>query len=122
MHQFSVTLIEGIGEITRIEGIVRHVIKDLLDTYHPDNFIEVFSGGGTGEDVAAEYGYKDSIHLDLNNGWDALKDDLPRSSDFIFSHPPYWSIIDYNKVRGEYTDTIFPAIQVMKNLFLSLIK
>lgn len=82
-----------------------HVIKDLLDTYHPDNFIEVFSGGGTGEDVAAEYGYKDSIHLDLNNGWDALKDDLPRSSDFIFSHPPYWSIIDYNKVRGEYTDT-----------------
>lgn len=81
-----------------------HVIKDLLDTFQPNQFIEVFSGGGTGKEVAKGCGYDNSVHLDLNNGWDALKDDLPMSSDFIFSHPPYWTIVDYNKVRGSYNE------------------
>lgn len=38
-----------------------HVIKDLLDTFHPHNFVEVFSGGGTGRDVARELGYHNSL-------------------------------------------------------------
>ncbi|WP_223390124.1 forkhead box protein [Liquorilactobacillus hordei] len=80
-----------------------HVIYDLLDTFKPKKFIEIFSGGGTGKDVAKQLGYKNSIHLDLANGWNALKDEIPRSSDFIFSHPPYFDIIDYNRQRGSYS-------------------
>lgn len=83
-----------------------YVIKDLISYFYPysrpKKFVEIFSGGGTGQDVAKELGIKNSIHLDLNNGWDALKDEIPSGSDFIFSHPPYWNIINYEKQRGKY--------------------
>lgn len=78
-----------------------YVIKDLLDTYQPKQFVDVFSGGGTGKDVAQELGYQHSIHLDLLNGWNALTDEVP-NSDFIFSHPPYWDIIKYETQRHNY--------------------
>lgn len=83
-----------------------HVIKDLLQFYFPNHppkqFIEVFSGGGTGQDVAKDLGITNSIHLDLRNGWDALVDELPKGSDFTFSHPPYWDIIKYETQRGSF--------------------
>lgn len=83
-----------------------YVIKDLLQFYFPNNppkqFIEVFSGGGTGQDVARDLGITNSIHLDLRNGWDALVDELPKGSDFTFSHPPYWDIIKYEIQRGSF--------------------
>jgi len=60
-------------------------------------------GGGTGKDVAKELGINNSIHLDLNNGWDALVDEIPSGSDFIFSHPPYWDIIKYEHQRNNYS-------------------
>lgn len=78
-----------------------HIILDLLNQFRPQKFVEVFSGGGTGKDVARSIGINDSIHLDLNNGWDALKDEIPVSSDFIFSHPPYWDIIAYETQRKD---------------------
>lgn len=92
------------GQSTYRGNCSGHVIKDLLDTFHPQNFVEVFSGGGTGRDVARELGYQNSLHLDLNNGWDALRDEIPVASDFIFSHPPYWDIVDYSKMRGGQSD------------------
>lgn len=61
-------------------------------------------GGGTGRDVAIELGITNSLHLDLNNGWNALIDDIPSGSDFVFSHPPYWDIIRYGKQRKEYSE------------------
>lgn len=83
-----------------------HVIKDLLKQFFPHSapkrFIEVFSGGGTGQDVAKELGIANSIHLDLCNGWNALKDDIPCGTDFVFSHPPYWDIIRYEFQRKSY--------------------
>lgn len=83
-----------------------HVIKDLITHFFPNSkpkqFIEVFSGGGTGEDVCKDLGITNSIHLDLNNGWNALKDQIPYGSDFVFSHPPYWDIIRYETQRGNY--------------------
>lgn len=83
-----------------------YVIKDLLQQFFPDSqpkkIIEIFSGGGTGKDVAKELKIKNSLHLDLNNGWDALKDEIPSGADFIFSHPPYWDIIKYENQRGSY--------------------
>lgn len=83
-----------------------YVIKDLLEHFFPSSqpkqFIEVFSGGGTGKDVANDLGIKNSVHLDLNNGWNALVDDIPYGSDFIFSHPPYWDIVRYQFQRNSY--------------------
>lgn len=82
------------------------VIKDLLETFHkntpPKKFVEVFSGGGTGKDVCMDLGIKNSLHLDLNNGWNALTDEIPSGSDFTFSHPPYWDIVRYEWQRKEY--------------------
>lgn len=82
------------------------IIKDLINQFYPNSkpkkFIEVFSGGGTGIDVAKELNITNSIHLDLNNGWDALTDEIPSGSDFIFSHPPYWDIIKYETQRKSY--------------------
>lgn len=83
-----------------------HIIKDLIQHFYPNSkpkrFIEIFSGGGTGLDVAKELGIENSIHLDLNTGWSALVDDIPFGSDFVFSHPPYWDIIKYQTQRGQY--------------------
>lgn len=83
-----------------------HVIKDLIEQFYPNSkpkkFLEVFSGGGTGLDVAKDLGIQNSVHLDLNTGWNALKDEIPYGSDFVFSHPPYWDIIKYKTQRGSY--------------------
>ena len=65
--------------------------------------MKYLAGGGTGRDVAKELGIKNSVHLDLNNGWNALIDDIPSGSDFVFSHPPYWDIIKYENQRKEYS-------------------
>lgn len=87
-----------------------HIIKDLIQHFFPSQpprqFIEVFSGGGTGKDVAKELGINNSIHLDLNNGWNALSDDIPYGSDFIFSHPPYWNIISYQRYNNHHPDDL----------------
>ncbi|MEB6550170.1 hypothetical protein MXL46_13830 [Heyndrickxia sporothermodurans] len=77
-----------------------HIIKDLLEFYQPKKFVEVFSGGGTGKDVAIDLGIKNSVHLDLNNGWNGLIHEIPTGSDFTFSHPPYWDIVKYESQRG----------------------
>jgi hypothetical protein len=76
-----------------------HIIKGLLEYYRPKHFVEVFAGGGTGYDVAKELGYENSVHLDLNpqwGGWNALTDEIPCGSDFVFSHPPYDSMVVYS--------------------------
>ena len=84
-----------------------YIIKDLINNYYPNSkpkkFVEIFSGGGTGKDVAKELNITNSLHLDLNNGWDALVDEIPTGSDFIFSHPPYWDIISYESQRNSYS-------------------
>lgn len=77
-----------------------YVIQDLLNYYSPAKFVECFSGSGTGKEVAEDLGITNSIHLDLNNGWNALVDDIPSGNDFTFSHPPYWTMIDYNKINN----------------------
>src|SRR5699024_5343078 len=84
-----------------------HVIKDLIQQFNPNprKFIEVFSGGGTGRDVAKTLNLN-SLHLDLNNGWDALVDDIQYGADFIFSHPPYWNMINYQKYNNYHKNDI----------------
>ena len=86
-----------------------NILIELLKHFYPGKdkpkkFIEIFSGSGTGKDVAEELGISNSLHLDLNNGWDALVDEIPSGADFIFSHPPYWDIISYEKERNSYSE------------------
>jgi hypothetical protein len=83
-----------------------HIIKELLEYFQPKKFVEVFSGGGTGKDVALDLGFKNSVHLDLNNGWNALADEMPSGSDFVFSHPPYWDIISYQPYNNAHKDDL----------------
>ena len=59
-------------------------------------------GGGTGKDVAESLNITNSLHLDLLTGWDALTNEIPSGSDFVFSHPPYWDIIKYQYQRNKY--------------------
>lgn len=84
-----------------------YVIKDLINQFYkaskPKKFIEIFSGGGTGKDVADELKITNSLHLDLKNGWNALTDEIPSGADFIFSHPPYWDIVKYENQRKSYS-------------------
>ena len=83
-----------------------YVIKDLINYFYPNSkpkkFVEIFSGGETGKDVAKELKITNSIHLDLINGWDALTDEIPTGADFVFSHPPYWDITKYQYQRNSY--------------------
>lgn len=68
------------------------LIKDLLLHFKPKHPMDVMCGSGTFGDVADELGL-DYDMFDLNPKWggfNALKDELPRSSDFIFVHPPYF--------------------------------
>lgn len=85
-----------------------YIIKDLIEHFYPNSkpkkFVEIFSGGGTGKDVAKDLNIGNSLHLDLNNGWDAITDEIPSGADFIFSHPPYWNIIKYEYQRGKYSE------------------
>ncbi|WP_430510860.1 hypothetical protein [Gottfriedia solisilvae] len=82
------------------------IIKDLLTFYKPTKFVECFSGSGTGMDVAKALGITNSVHLDLNNGFDLLKDEIPTGFDFCFSHPPYWDIIKYANHQYQTTEDI----------------
>lgn len=87
-----------------------HIIKDLIQHFFPyqppRQFIEVFSGGGTGKDVANELNIKNSQHLDLNTGWNAVTDEIPYGSDFVFSHPPYWDIVSYQPYNNNHPDDL----------------
>lgn len=68
------------------------LIKDVIEHYKPKFVIDPMAGSGTTGDVCRELGVPHLL-LDLNpkyGGWDACHDDLPRSADLIFCHPPYF--------------------------------
>lgn len=75
------------------------LIKDILMYYKPKRFLECFAGSGTGYDVARALGYTNSVHLDLNDkfgNFNLIADEIPQGFDLVFSHPPYWNIIQYS--------------------------
>lgn len=74
------------------------LIKDLLLHFKPKFVADYMVGSGTTGEVCSELGIN-NLCLDLNpafGGFDALNDEIPVSSDFIFLHPPYFSIIQYS--------------------------
>lgn len=83
------------------------LIKDLLQFFKPKRVFDPMVGSGTTRDVCRELGIE-NMCLDLNPEWggfDALSDEIPISSDFIFWHPPYHDIVKYSgKVWGNAPD------------------
>lgn len=51
------------GEIHLSRNCSGYVIKDLLDFYKPSKFIEVFSGSGTGKEVALDLGISKTVFI-----------------------------------------------------------
>lgn len=78
------------------------VIKDLIKHYKPTVFVDVTEGGRTSLDVCKEMGiiYKG---FDLHSGFDVTRDSVLNAigtpADMVFSHPPYWQMINYGAER-----------------------
>lgn len=67
------------------------LIKDLLTHFNVNEFCDPMVGSGTSLDVAKDLGIK-CTGVDLNpkyGGFNALHDELDKSYDFMFLHPPY---------------------------------
>lgn len=65
------------------------LVKDLLEYFRPNFFMDLCKGSGTAEEVANELGIPNYC-TDLYEGNDLLKDTPPFRSDFIWLHPPYY--------------------------------
>lgn len=68
------------------------LLRDLLLYFKPSFVIDPMAGSGTMGDVCRELKIPHML-LDLNpkfGGFNALRDELPRSADFVFCHPPYF--------------------------------
>lgn len=70
-------------------------VKDIKDMI----VLEIFAGSGSGHHACEVLGVRNHTHLDLNpawGGWNALTDEVPHGSDFVFSHPPYHNMVVYS--------------------------
>lgn len=76
-----------------------YIIKDLIEHFRPQLFLDVCEGSGTSRDVCRDLGVE-YVGLDLHMGVDFTRDyilsHLPRPADIAFSHPPYADIIPYS--------------------------
>ncbi len=50
-----------------------------------------------------ELNISNSLHLDLNNGWDALTNDIPSGADFIFHIHLIGTLLNMNSNRNSYS-------------------
>ncbi len=102
--------------------------------------LDPMSGSGTSQSVAKALGIN-SVLYDLNpnpafgqGNWNALKDEVDDSADFIFFHPPYHNIIQYSgnmwgKPHADdlsrcenYNDFIEKLNFIIKKLYMALRK
>lgn len=90
------------------------VIASLIDRYDVKKLAELFSGGGTGYDVAKDMGIQ-YVGADLNPTpvrpnilcVNAITDDVPEEfldADLLFAHPPYSSLIQIPYSGSMYAD------------------
>jgi len=81
------------------------LVKDLLEFYKPNCYIDVFKGSGTSDDVVKELNEKGAnieyFGLDLHSGFNAITDSIAdkiggKRADYIFLHPAYHNLIEYS--------------------------
>ncbi|MFC1765392.1 DNA methyltransferase [Planctomycetota bacterium] len=82
------------------------LIKDLILRYRARRVADPMQGSGTSRDVVSGLNkYKNQgISYwggDLRQGFDLTKQDLPGRFDFVWIHPPYWNIIQYNSGEND---------------------
>jgi len=70
------------------------LIHDLADFLKVHEIADYMCGGGTTRDVAAQLGIESHCY-DLHSGFNLMTDEIRERPEFIFAHPPYWSIIEY---------------------------
>jgi hypothetical protein len=78
------------------------LFKDLILRYGASRVADPMMGSGTTQDVINGLNRVCTANIqywggDLNQGFNLLTDKLPGKFDFIWLHPPYWSIIQYSK-------------------------
>ena len=74
----------------------------LVLRYDPATVADPMMGSGTTRDVIEGLNRHRRLSIkywggDLRKGFDLLTQDLPGSFDFIWIHPPYWSIVKYSE-------------------------
>lgn len=78
-----------------------HVIRELIEHYRPRLFVDACEGSGTSGEVCRDLGVE-YVGLDIHKGFDFTRDSilkhLPRQADVVFTHPPYWDMIDYRRI------------------------
>ena len=82
-----------------------HVYKGLFEQLKPKTALDLFSGSGTAQQVAAELGI-DCVSLDLKDGFNVLRhsvlEAVGHEVDLSLQHPPYHDILVYSgRVWGE---------------------
>lgn len=82
-----------------------YVIKDLIEEFRPKSFADITLGSGTSKEVCSLYPVE-YVGLDLHNGFDFTKNNLlnrlSKPFDMVFSHLPYFDMIDYSKERKKH--------------------
>ncbi len=78
-----------------------YIQRELIEHFQPKTFVDVCEGSGTSRDVCQELDI--TYHgFDLLTGIDITSDYIvsliPQPADIVFSHPPYWSMIDYANI------------------------
>ena len=82
------------------------LIKDLVLRYGAKRVADPMQGSGTSRDVVAGLNRYKRLGIsywggDLRTGFDLTRQDLPGRFDFVWIHPPYWNIVQYESGSGD---------------------
>lgn len=69
--------------------------RDVFEWLKPKMVADPMSGSGTTGDVAKQMGISYWLG-DLHSGFNAITDEIPKSADLVWLHPPYHSMIVYS--------------------------
>lgn len=73
------------------------LIEDLIGFFKPHEICDYMCGSGTTKAAADKLGINSKLY-DLHSGFDIMNNEIKERPEFIFWHPPYWSIIQYSDV------------------------
>ena len=73
------------------------LIEDLIAFFKPNEICDYMCGSGTTKAAADKLGINSKLY-DLHSGFDIMNNEIKERPEFIFWHPPYWSIIQYSDV------------------------
>lgn len=73
------------------------LIEDLITFFKPNEICDYMCGSGTTKAAADKLGVNSKLY-DLHSGFDIMNSEIKERPEFIFWHPPYWSIIQYSDI------------------------